>query len=123
MNEKAIELAHRATRQLHALERSVDTALKNGAALIACLAGGRLEAGLAVEVGQDALEALDCAMTQIIMAQGKVVEAHHALFAAAQEMNIPVAVGGGGGKPALPFRAGTSNAGLTVVDEPWFKSV
>ncbi len=92
--------------QLAEFETSLDHALHKGAALLAALPIARLEARLAVTVGQDALERVIDSITAISAARRAVVEGHLQFESIRQQLGLPVhATGDKGVSPGLPAGA------------------
>jgi hypothetical protein len=102
---KTFEMAQETARRLFAFERAIDKAIAHGAELAAYLPLARIDANLAAEVGHEGLAAAIASVGELAKARSKVVEAHQHFRVTSDELNVTVAVGGGGGKPTLPLVA------------------
>lgn len=99
--------------KLKPAEEQIDTALAAIAGLNAHLPSARSQAGLALSVGHDAIEAFSEAQALIVRARAKVIEGHNALERTRQDQRYPeVANGGLGDKNPNPL---TTPMGLLSV--------
>lgn len=81
--------------KLKPAEEQLDTALAALAGLNAHLPTARSQAGLALCVGHDAIEAFSEAQSLMVRARAKVIEGHRALEATRQNFRFPELANGG----------------------------
>lgn len=110
MLNQRLNAARQINDQLHATERAIDAAVMEAAALAACMPRARMEANIAAEVGQAAIERSAAAFAALIEARREIVAAHQELSAVKDQIGLrTVALGGMGYK-------GPKAHGLTVVE-------
>ena len=81
--------------QLHATERAIDAAIMEAAAFTAAMPRARMEANIAAEVGQAAIERSAAAFAALIEARREIVAAHQELAAVKDQIGLrTVALGG-----------------------------
>lgn len=84
----------RVARNIHSAEHALDNAILEVNRLVATMVECRAEAGLAAEVGQDALEASISTLTALTAARQSVIRAHSGLAAVAENQGIPYRMDG-----------------------------
>lgn len=91
---KIKQVGVRVARNIHTAEHAVDNAILEVNRLISAMVESRAEAGLAAEVGQDALEASMRALASLTAARQGVIHAHSGLAQVAESQGIPYRMDG-----------------------------
>jgi hypothetical protein len=84
--------------QLIALERTLDDATALNAGLVATVAGGRVQAGLGLNVAAAAVTELSQATLALAQARQTIARAHAELAAVSRKFGMEVEMAGGGEK-------------------------
>lgn len=96
-------VAQEVADRLFAAEQAIDAAITKTAELTGFIPAARIEAGLACEVGQEALEYAAESFSALVRARAQIVASHRELNASKDQIGLrAVSFGGGVGKP---FRA------------------
>lgn len=82
------QTAARIARRLQETEKDIDRACLSANALLQSMIEGRATAGMAAEVGQDALEHIVSGLTTLTTARRQVVAGHSALLAVAEAKQL-----------------------------------
>lgn len=85
---KKHQTAARIARCLRDAEKDIDQACLSANALLQTMIEGRTAAGMAAEVGQDALEHIVSGLGALATARRQVVTGHSALLAVAEAKNL-----------------------------------
>lgn len=86
--------------RLFAAEQAIDVAIAKTAELTGYMPTARVEAGLACEVGQEALEYAAESFSTLVRARAQIIASHRELNAAKDNIGLrTVSFGGGVGKP------------------------
>ncbi len=110
MLNQRLNAARQVNDQLHATERAIDAAVMEAAAFVASMPRARMEANIAAEVGQAAIERSAAAFAALIEARREIVAAHLELSAVKDLIGLrTVALGGMHNK-------GPKGHGLSVVE-------
>lgn len=94
-------IAQGVAEQLHAVEAAIDNAVACAAQLTATMPRARTDARFPAQVGQEAMGKAAEAVTALVQARGRIVEAHQALDAVRTDWHIPE-VGVGDLVPKVP---------------------
>lgn len=85
---KRHQTAARIARSLREAEKDIDQACLSATALVQTMIEGRTAAGMAAEVGQEALEHIVSGLGALAAARRQVVTGHSALLAVAEAKNL-----------------------------------
>lgn len=104
MLQQRLTAARKVADQLFTAEDAFDAAISELAMLSATMSTNRKEAGLAACVVQDALVETAAANQMLMVARGKLMDAHKRLAEAQKNVGLgAVNFGGGPGKPPAPL--------------------
>lgn len=106
-----VAAAQQVAERLWATEVAIDNALAEAAALAGFMPIARMEAGMAAEVGHDAIVHANAAMNILTAARGRILDAHRVLADVQKVMRIGqiTATGAWGEKPATGSLATLAN--------------
>ncbi len=97
---KRREIGQQVADRLFAAEDAIDAAIARTAELAGMIPSARSDAGLACEVGQEALEYAAESFSALIKARAQIIASHRELNAAKDQIGLrTVSFGGGVGKP------------------------
>ena len=94
MPKTRIETGRQVAAHLNEFEMLLDQALAKGAEFLATLPAARVQARLAAQVGQDAIEQFVASVSRVSEARRSVVEGHRCLEQTRLQLNLPVYAGG-----------------------------
>jgi hypothetical protein len=97
-----MKAARTVAADLQGFEKALDEALTLGSLLQATMIKSRLEAKLAAEVGQEALESVAKTLTLMVDARRQIVAAHGGLKQVAGDIGVPTVGYGDALKPPQP---------------------
>jgi hypothetical protein len=97
---KRREVAQGVADRLFAAEQAIDAAIAKTAELTGYIPGARVEAGLACEVAQEALEYAAESFSALIRARAQIIASHRELNTTKDQIGLrTVSFGGAGAKP------------------------
>ncbi len=96
---KRREVAQEVANRLFAAEEAIDAAITKAAELAGYMPTARVEAGLACEVGQEALEYAAESFSALVRARAQIIASHRELAANKDQIGLRTYALGGFGKP------------------------
>lgn len=102
MLKKRKEAAQQLANRLFETEGAIDDAITKMAELAGYMPVARTDANLSAVVGQDAIAQAAQTLAALVDARGQIVETHHRLADARDQIGLrELAMGGGNGKPMV----------------------
>lgn len=111
------EAAQQLANRLFETEGAIDDAITKMAELAGYMPIARNTANLSAVVGQDAIAQAAQTLAALVDARGQIVETHHKLANARDQIGLrEMAVGGGNGKPMVQANEDRESV-ITLVDQ------